>query len=95
MIQLTTKDADFIAGVIKEDLKGLLNSFDDYKKDVENKAGQIKALKSMLPESAITEGLKQAEIEATKSIQKNVDFFNKKIASLQQCLVILMGLQNK
>ena len=51
MIQLTTKDADFIAGVIKKALKGLLNSFDDYKKDVENKAEQIKALKSSLPET--------------------------------------------
>ena len=91
MIQLTTKDADFVAGVIKESLKGLLNSFDNYKKDVENKAEQIKALKSSLPESAITEELKQAEIEATKSIQERVDFFNKKRASLEQCLVILMG----
>lgn len=91
MIQLTTKDADFVAGVIKESLKGLLNSFDNYKKDVENKAGQIKALKSLIPESAITEELKQAEIEATKSIQERVDFFNKKRASLEQCLVILMG----
>lgn len=91
MIQLTTKDADFIAGVIKKALKGLLNSFDDYKKDVENKAEQIKALKSSLPESAITEELKQAEIEAAKFIQERVDFFNKTRASFEQCLVILMG----
>ncbi len=91
MIQLTTKDADFIAGVIKEALKGLSKSFDNYKEDIENKAEQIKALKSLLPESAITEDLKQAEIEATKSIQGRVDFFNKKRASLEQCLVLLMG----